>query len=181
MNLHDFPDMLEDPLESLLAFHRRIERQLAALCHLPVHIEVHGVDAGAIATAEASLRFFGDALTLHHEDEEADLLPLLGERVIACGERDDFRDMRTRLECDHRDMDQTWRRLRRPLEALAEGARRDLPEDLVRYFRAIHAMHISVEEAAVHLLAARRLQAIDRASLARRMRARRAVTGSSRN
>jgi hemerythrin-like domain-containing protein len=164
----------EDPLDTLLAFHRRIERRLAALCQLPVYLEVHGLDAGAIATANDTLAFFDEALVLHHRDEEADLMPLVAGR-LGPGERGEFRDMRQRLEADHRDMDQAWRRLRRPLEAIREGAARSLPEHAAMYFRTIHAMHISMEEAVVHMLAARRLDPQDRAQLARRMHARRAA------
>jgi iron-sulfur cluster repair protein YtfE (RIC family) len=181
MNMMAVPGALEDPLESLLEFHRRIERELASLCHLPVHLEIHGADAAAMATARASLDFFGQALPLHHADEEADLLPLLSERVTACAERQELREMRMRLEQDHRDMDHAWRQLVGPLASLAHGVACPVPQDLVRYFRAVHAMHITIEEAAVHLLAARRLGVDDRAILAQRMQARRAVTGASRN
>ena len=173
MNMQDAAGMLDDPLDALLAFHRRIERQLAALCRLPVHLEVQGLDAEAVAAAHDAIVFFDHSLPLHHRIEEAELLPLLGAR-LAGRERDDFRDMRQRLEADHRDMDATWRRLRNPLEALGEGAVRRVPQEATAYFRTIHSMHISMEEAVVHMLAARRLQAEDRASLARRMTRRRA-------
>ena len=180
MNLNDLPMAIEEPVESLLAFHRRIERQLAALCRLPVHLEVHGVDATASATAASIAGFFSHAVPLHHADEERDLMPLLEPRLGA-SERAEFRELRQRLDGDHRDMDATWRRLRRPLEAIGEGVPRKLSEDLVHYFRAIHSLHISVEEAGMHMLALRRMRPEDHAALERRMQARRAVTRSSRN
>ena len=179
MNLQDLGGAFDDPLDALLSFHRRIERQLAALCRLPVHLEVHGLDAEAVAAAHDALVFFGRILPLHHRDEETDLLPLVGSRLLAA-ERSEFRDMRQRLEADHRDMDATWRRLSRPLEALAEGAVRRLPLEDAAYFRTIHSMHISMEEAVVHMLAARRLQVEDRAALARRMAIRRVDAPSGR-
>lgn len=181
MNLHDLPTAIEDPVESLLGFHRRIERQLAALCRLPVHLEVHGVDPGASATAASIASFFANAVPLHHADEERDLLPLLEQRLADPAERDAFRYLRHRLEGDHRDMDEAWRRLRRPLEAIAEGIHRNLPESLVHYFRALHSVHITSEEAGIHMLATRRLRPHDHAELARRMLTRRTVTRSSRN
>jgi hypothetical protein len=55
-----------------------------------------------------------------------------------------------------------------------------LPADLARYFRAVHSIHISAEESAVHLMAARWLEPLDRETLARRMLARRTVTQGSR-
>jgi hypothetical protein len=57
---------------------------------------------------------------------------------------------------------------------------RALPESLVQYFRALHAVHITLEEAGVHLLAMRRLRPEDYAALARSIAAQRAVTRSSR-
>lgn len=179
MNLHDLPGAIEDPVESLLGFHRRIERQLAALCRLPVHLEVHGVDPGASAAAAAIASFFTSAVPQHHADEERELLPLIDLRLGNTAERKEFRELRQRLDVDHRDMDETWRRLRRPLEAIAEGVHRKLPESLVHYFRAIHSVHISSEEAGVHMLAMRRLRPEDHAVLAHRIRARRTVTRSS--
>ncbi len=180
MNLYDLPPGLEDPVELLLGFHRRIERQLASLCRLPVRIEVNGIDAQAIASAASILDFFTYALPQHHADEEEDLLPTLERRLGVDVERRDFREMRVRLRADHDEIDATWRRVRRPLEAIGEGIRRELPVELARYFRTLHSIHICAEEGAVHLLAARRLLPDDHALLARRMAARRAVTRSSR-
>lgn len=180
MNLHDLPAAIEDPVESLLGFHRRIERQLAALCRLPVHLEVHGVDPTASAAAASIVTFFTIAVPQHHVDEERELLPLIDQRLGDTAERKEFRELRQRLDVDHRDMDAAWRRLRRPLEAIGEGVHRTLPESLVHYFRAIHSVHISSEEAGVRMLAMRRLRPEDYAALAHRMRARRAVTRSSR-
>lgn len=179
MNLQDAAGALDDPLDALLSFHRRIERQLATLCRLPVHLEVHGLDAEAVAAAHDALVFFDRTLPMHHRDEEADLMPLVGSRVIG-REREEFRDMRHRLEADHRDMEATWKRLRRPIEALAEGALRRVAQEEAAYFRTIHSMHISMEEAVVHMLAARRLRPEDRAALARRMATRRVDAASGR-
>lgn len=180
MNLYDLPDAIDDPVQSLLGFHRRIERQLAALCRLPVHLEVYGVDANASAAAASIASFFTTAVPLHHADEERELLPLIERRIEDAAELQGFRELRQRLDVDHRDMDETWRRLRRPLEAIGEGVHRTLPEGLVHYFRALHSVHISSEEAGVHMLAIRRLRPGDRAALARGILARRTVTRTSR-
>jgi hypothetical protein len=180
MTLRDAPTDIVHPIESLLGFHRRIERHLAALCRLPVHIEVNGLDVQVSATAASIVEFFSVALPLHHADEEHDLLPLLDQRILAGPEREQFRELRQRHRADHREMEETWRRVRRPLEAIGEGMHRRHPDALVQYFRAIHSVHISSEEAAMHVLAIRRLQPSDETVLARRMLARRAVTGSSR-
>jgi hypothetical protein len=179
VNLFDTPVAIDDAVETLLGFHRRIERQLAALCRLPVHLEVHGVDPAASASVASILSFFGEALPLHHADEQRDLLPLIERRLVDPAEQRSFRDLRQRLEVDHRDMEAAWRSLQRPLEAIGEGMHRRLPESQLHYFRAIHAVHISTEEAGVHMLALRRLHAEDHAALARRMLSRRTVTRQS--
>jgi hemerythrin-like domain-containing protein len=171
MNLLDLPHGLDDPVAALLGFHRRIERQLAALGQLPSHLEIHGVDARSTADAASILEFFSCALAIHHADEE-ELMPVL-EMRISGAERDAVRDLRHRLESEHREMDRTWKGLRRPLEGIAEGMHRNLPIDLVQYFRACQSAHISLEEAGLHRTAARCLRAPDRAALERGMQARR--------
>lgn len=178
--LAGFSGPVEDPIESLLGFHRRIEKHLGTLGGLPGHLECDGVDARASAAAASVVSFFETSLPLHHADEESDLLPLLEQRIGMAVERDTFRELRQRLESEHREMQRAWRPLRRALEAIGEGANRRLPGDLVQYFRALHSAHIAAEEAAVHVVAARRLIAADRATLARRMHSRRSCTRSLR-
>jgi hemerythrin-like domain-containing protein len=171
MNLHDLPPGFDEPVDALLGFHRRIERQLAALCRIPPYLQAHGVDAECSAMAATALDFFTSAVALHHADEE-DLLPLL-EMRLAGEELSEIRTLRARLEGEHREMDRTWRSLGRPLEALAEGFNRGLPIDLLQYYRSLQLMHICVEEAGIHRLAARCLLPADRATLGRGMVARR--------
>jgi pyridoxamine 5'-phosphate oxidase len=171
MNLHDLAPGFDDPVEALLGFHRRIERNLATLGKLPAQLEVRGNDAEASANAAAVIDFFSSSIAIHHADEE-ELMPLLVLRAPSSIERENLNDLRNRLEGEHRGMERTWRALRRPLEGIAEGVQRRLPDDLVQYFRASHAMHISIEEARLHVSAANLFPA-DRASIARGMMARR--------
>ena len=174
MNLRDRPPFFngDNPVDALLGFHRRIERQLAALGALPARLEARGVDAETSAGAAASVAFFSGTIELHHADE-SELLTLLDARLRVPSERSEFEDLRQRLESEHRQMDVTWRSLRRPLEGIAEGMNRRLPTDLLQYFRALHGGHIAEEEARLHLLAARLLPPADCAALARGMDARR--------
>jgi hypothetical protein len=171
MNLLDLPRGYDDPVAALIGFHRRIERQLAALEQLPSNLEARGIDAQSAAHAASILEFFSCALAIHHADEE-ELMPMLEMRAGAA-ERERVRDLRHRLESEHRDMDRTWRGLRRPLEGIAEGMHRNLPLDLAQYFRACQSTHISIEEAGLHLAARGCLRASDRAALERGMQARR--------
>jgi hemerythrin-like domain-containing protein len=172
MNLLDLPVGFDDPIAALLGFHRRIERQLAILGQLPGNLEARGIDAHSTADAAAILDFFSGPLAIHHADEEA-LMPILEMRIASAAERDEARALRHRLESEHREMDRTWRGLRRPLEGIAEGMHRNLPADLVQYFRACQSTHISLEEAGLHRTATRCLLASDRAALERGMHARR--------
>lgn len=178
MNLIDLPAGFDDPVEALLGFHRRVERQLAALGRLPGNIEAYGISAEAMSIAVAVLECFGPAIALHHAEEERDLLPLI-ERRLAASALPAFRDVRRRLEVDHREMERTWRELRRPLEAIGEGMLRRLPVGDIQYFRAITATHISIEEGTLHALALRHLQAEDRNALFHRMQTRRCVMKTS--
>lgn len=173
MNLRDLPHRIDDPVDSLLAFHRRLERHLAALGRLPAHIESRGTDAEASATAATLLHCLGPASAMHHAEEEAELLPLLERRIAAAREREAFHAQRRALEADHHEIHSLWRGLRRPLEAIAEGLERRVPAADIQHFRAVCANHISAEEASLHLLALRHLLPEDRTLLAQRIRARR--------
>ena len=172
MKLDDLPPGFDEPVDALLGFHRRIERQLAGLGRLPGRIEAQGMDAESSALAGSALGFFTESVALHHADEE-DLLPLIDQRLGQGERRERLRELRSRVENEHREMDRAWRSLRRPLEGIAEGISRTLPADLMQYFRQLHASHIALEESILHLEAARSLLPVDRASLGRGMVARR--------
>jgi hemerythrin-like domain-containing protein len=171
MRIHDLPPGFDDPVEALLGFHRRIERQLSALCGLPRSIESRGMDAEVSAAAGTAIGFFSNLVTMHHADEE-DLMPLLETRLDT-DERDAVRDLGSRLQTEHREMDRVWRALRRPLESIAAGISRGLPADLLQYYRSLQAVHISIEEGGIHRRAVRCLTPADRAALGRGMVARR--------
>ena len=172
MRLDDLPPGFDDPVDALLGFHRRIERQLATLGRISYHLEMHGLDAEGSAMAARVLEFFTASLAVHHADEES-LFPMLEMRVAMGDDRERLRGVRARLESEHREMDRTWRSIRRPLEGIAEGINRGLPGDLLQYYRALQATHISVEEGVLHVAAARTLLPGDRAALGRGMVARR--------
>lgn len=160
MYLNTSPLGFDDPIDAMLGFHRRIERQLATLGAMPGMLETNGPDASSMTTAASVLDFFSRAMPVHHDDED-ELVRVIGFEVHG------------RLDAEHDEMDRAWRALRRPLQAIAEGVRRTLPDDLVRYFRSGHASHIAFEEGALHLVAARALNPTDRSALARGMAARR--------
>jgi hemerythrin-like domain-containing protein len=164
----------DDPLEMLLACHRRIERQLETLERLQSHVREHGVDADASLAAQAVLRYFVKAAENHHDDEEKDLFPLLEMRIPAGEEKARFNALREKLELEHDAVREQWARLRKPMEAIAEGIQRSLPAADVHRFVSCYRAHIAVEEGALQDLFARWIDESDRGALGRSMRARRA-------
>lgn len=171
--LFDTPAGFDDPLEMLMGCHRRIERQLETLKRLRVHIGAHGVDAEASAAAQAVLKYFQGAAMNHHADEEVDLFPLLEQRITDGGEQARFHAFRRELENDHHALVEAWTRLRKPLEAIAEGLVRALPAEDVQAFVSGYAHHILTEENALAEFFNRWLVEADREALGRAMAARR--------
>lgn len=163
----------DDPLEMLLACHRHLEKQLESLKRLRAHVEANGVDAQASSAAQAVLRYFAKAAVSHREDEEHDLFPLLERRIDDAAERARFAQFREFLEADHRSLDAAWQRLRRPLEAIADGMVRTLPAADVNAFADGYVQHILAEEQALREFIGRWLREEDREALGRAMAARR--------
>jgi hemerythrin-like domain-containing protein len=173
--LFDTPAGFDDPLEMLLGCHRRIERQLETLKRLRTHVGSRGVDAEASSAAQAILKYFLGAAPNHHADEELDLFPLLEQRITDPGERARFRSFREQLEVDHRELENAWMRLRKPLEAIGEGLVRTLPADDVHAFVSGYVHHIVTEETALREFFNRWLGDADREALGRAMAARRSA------
>ncbi len=173
--LFDTPAGFDEPLEMLLGCHRRIEKQLETLRRLRAHVQANGVDADATAAAQAVLNYFVKAAANHHADEEKDVFPLLERRISAPEENARFRELRTRLEGEHRTLEAAWAKVRRPLEGIAEGLTRSLPEADVEALAQAYTRHIAAEEAALRSLMERWLAQDDLRALGQSMAARRNV------
>ena len=171
----DPPAGFDDPLEMLFGCHRRIEKQLETLKRLRAHLQAKGIDAEASTAAEAVLRYFRKAAADHHADEEQDVFPMLEQRIGDATESARFRDLRERLEADHRRVDEAWARIRKPLEGIAEGLMRTIPEPDVQALSALYAAHIRTEETELRALFDRWLGPRDLETLGRAMAARRSV------
>jgi hemerythrin-like domain-containing protein len=163
----------DDPLEMLLACHRRIEKQLETLKRLRAHLESGPMDAEASRAAQSVLRYFPRSALHHQEDEEKDVFPLLALRIDEPGERSRFDALREELERDHREIESIWARLKKPLEGIAEGLPRVLPASDVHAFVAAYTRHILAEESSLQDLFDRWLNDEDRRELGRSMSARR--------
>ena len=173
--LFDTPAGFDEPLEMLLGCHRRILKQLETLKRLRAHLAHKGVDPEASAAAQSVLHYFGLAAANHHDDEEHDLFPLLERRINDPVELARFESFRERALADHRDLEAAWHRLRKPLEGIAEGLTRCLPQEDVKAFVDSYVNHIVAEEHAMQEFFDRWLDDADRIALGRSMAARRTV------
>jgi pyridoxamine 5'-phosphate oxidase len=163
----------EQPLEMLEACHERIQSQLATLERLGPHLETKGCDAEAKSAAQAVLRYFDTAGVFHHEDEDHDLFPVLRVKAEA-QERRDVAAAIDELVEEHETMHAQWQRLREQLQAVAGGDPRIAVEDVAR-FAWLYRRHMDREATAVLPFARHALDAAERATLGKRMAARRNV------
>ena len=161
----------DEPLELLSACHERIEAQLRTLERLVPHLQANGADAAARQAAQAVLRYFNTAGRLHHEDEEADLFPLLRTRAAERG-RDEIAGVLDELEREHRTMETQWQRLSAALTAVLAGDGRLDPGE-TSGFAALYRRHIERESTAILPFATQALAEPERRTLGERMAARR--------
>jgi hypothetical protein len=149
--------ILEDttPLfDSLMGFHRRVERHLALLVSLPTLLATDGPSPRTCAAADALLHCFDRECARRHAEEERELWPLLERRIADDLQRARFRSLRRTLAEQHRGIEHVWRGVRRPLHAVAEGLSRQIAAEDVVHMRALFASHIHGEEAALYRVAA---------------------------
>ena len=157
----------DDPLALIAGCHARIRRQLATMLRLARHLPVHGHDEDAQVAARALLRYFDTAGVLHHEDEEASLLPRVRERAPEAARLDAL------LRGEHRALARRWRELRPLLSGIAAAQRAVLPPKLVLDLTASYQAHMAIEEDELLPLAGRVLDADAIAAIGREMAARR--------
>ena len=172
-SLFDTPAGYDDPLGMLLGCHRRIEKKIGTLKALGTHLSKKGIDAEASTAAQAVLRYFEVAAAHHHADEEHNLFPMLARRITDPTERERFKALDVQLRAEHREIERVWSRLRRPLEGIAEGLQRQLPETDVHAFATLYARHIRAEESVFRSLTERWLSPTDLLALGRAMAERR--------
>lgn len=162
---------LDEPLEMLEACHGRIEAQLKTLERLLAHLPVHGADLQASQAARAIIRYFDTAGQHHHEDEEADLFPMLqraaGEESAAVAA------LMEGLLADHAAMFEAWSAVREQLLPIAEGAGAALDGASVARLASRYRTHIERENRDLLGVSRRLLRAQDIETLSRAMTARR--------
>lgn len=165
----------EAPLEMLAACHIRIEHQCNTLQRLAAHLREHGCDEQARQAARNIVRYFDTAAVDHHADEEDDLFPALLESV-AGSDPVCIKDLIDRLCHEHRQLEAGWRRLRKPLLAIAAGQETSLPQNDVDTFVTQYADHLRCEEDELLPMAQRLLGQHHIDQMGRAMRIRRGIS-----
>jgi hemerythrin-like domain-containing protein len=167
----------DDPVEMWLACHQRVQRFVVMLGRLENHVTRAGADAEAQSAATSIRRYFNEAAPRHHEDEEADLFPLLRRRAGAPEQV--AVDALEGVESEHLAMAQMWRELDATLARIAAGEPAALDPDLVARFTSTYDRHIEVEEQVVLPALRRVFHEADWRAVGRAMAERRGVQPDS--
>ena len=168
----------DDPLGQLDACHDRMRRQLATLEKLLARqaaVAAPAVDDEVRAAATAIGRYFDEAATRHHHDEEQDLFPAVIE-AMAGSDAVCLKGMVERLTNEHRQLEGAWRMLRPSLAALAasaDGAAPGLDTARAAHFVAALRDHITYEDEDLLPMARRLLSDAQVGEIGQGMRARR--------
>lgn len=129
----------DQPFEMLLACHERVERMLALLERLALHLDSHGADDQALDAAKQVMRYFDQAAPSHHEDEERHVIPLLAKLQPALAQQ---------LLDEHQEMGQQWQLVQSDLAALSPQQESPAPQAAARWaaFAALYRRHLLAEE-----------------------------------
>ncbi|QDL55861.1 hemerythrin domain-containing protein [Rhodoferax aquaticus] len=173
----------EAPFDMLSACHERVERSLALLERLMVHVARMGADASARQAALDVMRYFDLAAPLHHQDEELHVFP----RLLA-GPDVALQQLAHRLIAEHRSMELAWQEARASLVALVEetsGGEQAIgppqrpvwPTDAqlaqLRAFAQLYRRHLSDEDRLVYPVALSHLDPSSLQHMGEEMEARR--------
>lgn len=160
---------LDQPLDHLLACHRRIEERLEILERAADHLANRRAEA--VQAMENCFRFLDSNGVWHTEDEEQSVFPRLRGRI-----NDQDARFLSDLEADHREAERTYRELKtRFQDAGAIEGIRELVRCLCRHYR----QHIAAEDAHLISLAREALGKSELAAISREMKARRCDSPST--
>ena len=162
---------MDQPTEILSACHERMERTLALLERLALHLNgPAGADAAAQEAARDILRYFDLAVPHHHLDEELHLVPALRR----CGHA----ELADRLLAEHLTLTRAFEFIRPRLTALRDHGRRPATDDWGR-FAALYRRHIELEDSLVYPRSFSSLHEADRKAMGREMARRRRIPASA--
>lgn len=161
----------DQPFEMLAACHERVERSIALLERIALHLPDHGADDQARQAARDVMRYFDRAAPDHHEDEERHVLPALraqGQAALA-----------DRIASDHVAMAAAWAAVRRDLVAVVEGDAQPAltaeAQQRWRAFAALYREHAALEDTSAFPQAAATLDAQAQRAMGDEMARRRGV------
>ncbi|WP_280155564.1 hemerythrin domain-containing protein [Piscinibacter sp. XHJ-5] len=160
-----------DGLDVLDACHRQTLFTLGKLAALVSRLQHLGIDEEARAMAADVIRHFSTTARHHHEDEERHVFPAL----LAGGEPQ-VTDAVSRLQQDHRWLEEDWKALLPQLDAIACGQSWfdvDTLREGVEIFIALSHDHIALEESLIYPQARARMSGAQRREAGREMAARR--------
>ncbi|MEK8026287.1 hemerythrin domain-containing protein [Pseudaquabacterium rugosum] len=144
-------------LDQLDRTHRQMLQTLEQLGQLVEHLDAHGVDATARATARTICAFFAEHARRHHADEETLVFPLLIAR-----QDPGLTQHVLRLQQDHGWLEEDWLELAPQLQAVGEGYSWYEIDGLrhgVGVFTALYQEHIALEESMIYPAARREADA----------------------
>lgn len=157
----------ERPLELLYACHEKVRRFTALAVRLVTHVEANGADSEAQEAAVSILRYFEQALPLHHLDEELDIFPALrGLKDPQLAHSID------EIDAEHVRLNTQWEAIAPWLHQIAVGAASGAAPPEVVEFATAYSAHAEREELEV-LPAIVRLPEAAINTIGARMRARR--------
>ncbi len=159
-----------DPLALLATRHRRSLGHCRALRRLMHHVQAHGNDARARATAAALLRHFDTVALPQHATEEDILFPAVLE-AVAGSDPVCIRDLLDTLAQEHRRLEAGWRSLRKHLVPIAAGTHAELPSTALTAFSQAYAQHVETEDFELLPMAQRLLDQHQIDALAKALRA----------
>lgn len=173
-SLFDTAPDFDQPIAVLKHCHDRIRKQLRTLRKLVDYLPESGADADAIKAAASVLKYFNNAAHLHHEDEEHDLLPMLGATAV---DRDAIllKELMPQILDEHKKMEAKWQALGPQLTAITNGSSVALDPVAVHEFADLYTAHMEREESNIAPMAKRLFSDEQMSAFGNAMRIRRGI------
>jgi hemerythrin-like domain-containing protein len=167
-----------DGFDVLDACHQEMLAKVEQLGELVLHLEYHGLDDQARASAKAIAHFFSVTARDHHQDEERHIFPPLAQS-------DDPHIVQAvlRLQQDHGWLEEDWMEISPHVQAVAAGYNGydiDILREGTAVFAALVRDHVALEESFIYPQARRQTDAAQRKEMGREMAARRRAEHAAR-
>lgn len=169
--------LVEDPLPDFSRSHVAILMQLEELRALPGRLADASAERRSAARTAAGrlIEFFRNAVLEHHAEEEEALFPAVARRATPGDEAALVASLVARLTREHRQIETDWKTVEPALERIARGRSAAIDQGVVARLCDFYAGHAKFEETTYLPLAARLLDARERAQLALTLHSRHSV------